>query len=95
MVGVAAVVTLDGGGTVQTARVAMTGLASHPMRLTGVESVLAGKAATPEGIEAAARKAVDGLELRDAIGGEAFKYNLAAVYTRRALARAVERARTG
>jgi aerobic carbon-monoxide dehydrogenase medium subunit len=94
LVGVAAVVTLGAGGVVQRARVAMTGFASSAVRLRGVEATLTGKAASPEQIEGASRRAIEGLELRDATGGgAAFKGNLAAVYTRRALTRAVARAR--
>ena len=94
VVGVAAVVTVGDGGVVQSARVALTGLASHATRLTGVEESLVGKAATPESIEAAARRAVEGWEMRESGGGgEAYKANLAAVYARRALTRAAERAR--
>ena len=53
------------------------------------------KAPTSEQIEAAARRAAEGLELRDLTGGgAAYKSNLAVVYTRRALTRAVERARS-
>jgi len=92
VVGVAAVVTVGDGGIVQSARVALTGLASHATRLTRVEEAIVGKAATPEGIEAAARRAVEGWEIRESGGGgEAYKANLAAVYTRRALTRAVGR----
>ena len=96
VVGVAAVVTLDGGGVVQSARVALTGLASHATRLAGVEESIVGKAATPEAIEAAAQRAAEGLEMRDSGGGGvAYKANLAAVHARRALVRAVARARSG
>ena len=95
IVGVAAVVTLGGDGAVQRSRVAMTGLPTHATRLTGVEAALTGKSATPDQIEAAARRALEGLEMRDAAGGgAAYKTNLAAVYARRALTRAVDRARS-
>jgi carbon-monoxide dehydrogenase medium subunit len=94
VVGVAALVTLDGAGVVQGARVALTGLASHAARLVRVEESIVGKAATPKAIEAAAQRAAEGLEMRDSGGGgAAYKANLAAVYARRALARAVGRAR--
>jgi carbon-monoxide dehydrogenase medium subunit len=94
VVGVAAVVTLGDAGIVQRARVAMTGYASYAGRLTSVEEALTGKAATPENIEAAAGRAIEGLEPREGTGGNAaHKANLVAVYTRRALARAAERAR--
>jgi carbon-monoxide dehydrogenase medium subunit len=94
VVGVAAVVTLGAGGVVQRARVGMTGLGPNAVRLTAVEDALTGKAATPEQIEGAARRAAERQEVRDAIGGDAYKTNLAAVYTRRAVTRAVERARS-
>lgn len=93
VVGVAATVTLGGDGTVQRTRVAMTGLATHAMRLSGVEEALTGKAATPDQIDAAARRATEGLDVRDADGDTGYKTNLAAVYARRALTRAVQRAR--
>jgi carbon-monoxide dehydrogenase medium subunit len=94
VVGVAAVVTLGGGDVVRSARVALTGLASHATRLARVEESIVGKGATPDAIEAAARRAAEGLEMRDSGGGgTAYKANLAAVYARRALARAVDRAR--
>ena len=94
VVGVAAMVTLGAGGTVERARVAMTGLASHAVRLTGVEEALTGKVATGDQIEAAARRATEGLDA-GAVGGDAeYKTNLAAVYARRALTRAADRARS-
>jgi len=96
VVGVAAMVTLRADDVVDRARVAMTGYASYAGRLTSVEKELTGKVATPELIEAAARRAVEGLEPRDGTGGNAaYKANLVAVYARRALARAAARARGG
>ena len=94
VVGVAAVVTLGDDGSVRQMRVGLTGLATHATRLAAVEQALTGKAATPELIEAAAARAADGVELRDASDAP-YKANLAAVYTRRALTRAVDRARSG
>jgi aerobic carbon-monoxide dehydrogenase medium subunit len=94
VVGVAAVVTLGGNGAVERARVAMTGLGPQAVRLTRVEAALTGKAVGPDEIAAAAAQATADVEPRDAAGGGvAFKTNLAAVYTRRALTRAVDRAR--
>ena len=95
IVGVAAVVTLAGNGAVERARIALTGLTPHATRLEAVEQTLAGKAPTAEQIQAAAQRAAEGLELRDLTGGgAAYKNNLAVVYTRRAVTRAVERARS-
>jgi len=93
VVGVAAVVTLGDDGSVRQTRVALTGLATHATRLAAVEQALTGNAATPELIEAAAARAAEGLELRDG-SDAAYKSNLAAVYTRRAVTRAVAHARS-
>lgn len=72
----------------------MTGYASYASRLTSVEQALTGKAVTPEHIEAAAGRAIEGLEPREGAGGNAaHKAHLVAVYARRALARAADRAR--
>ena len=94
LVGVAAMVTLRDGGVVDRARVAMTGYAAYAARLTSVEEALTGQAMTPANIEAAAQRAIEGVEPRDGAGGNAaHRANLVAVYTRRALTRAAERAR--
>jgi len=95
LVGVAASVTLGASGVVERARIAITGLAVHAVRLEGVEQALTGKRPTPEEIETASRRAVERLELRDAGSDGEYKTHLAAVYTRRALTRAVDRARAG
>ena len=93
VVGVAAAVTLDGKGTVQSARVALTGLGPKVSRATSVEQALQGKPTSPEALESAASRASQGLELRaDAAGSADYKAHLAAVYTERALRRAVARA---
>lgn len=92
--GAAAVVTLDDQGTIERARVALTGIGSQATRAGGVEQALQGQAATPEAIAAAAQRAAEGADLRpDAAGSEGYNENLARVCVRRALTRAVERAR--
>jgi carbon-monoxide dehydrogenase medium subunit len=94
IVGVAALVTLDANGAVQTARVAVTGLGARVTRATRVEQALQGAQATPAALDAAAARAADGIELRaDAIGSPAYKAQLAAVHAGRALRRAVGRAK--
>jgi len=86
LVGVAAQVTVN-AGKVTAARVAMTGLTPRATRLAAVEQALQGGA----GVDAAAAKAADGLVMvDDAAGTAAYKANLARVYTRRALARAMK-----
>jgi len=94
VVGVAAEVSLDGKKSVQWSRIAITGLAPKVTRARGVEQALQGKAAEPAAIKAAAARAADGMELRaDLSGSAAYKAQLAAVYTERAVLRAVARAR--
>ncbi|HEX6966215.1 MAG TPA: xanthine dehydrogenase family protein subunit M [Gemmatimonadaceae bacterium] len=94
LVGVAAVLTLD-GGTIERARVAITGMGPTVARLTGVEQALTGKSADAATLAAGAQHASDSIETRDDLqGSAAYKAQLARVYTRRALVRAVERARS-
>ena len=93
IVGAAVALTLDARGAVQRARIALTGLAPKVTRAARVEKALEGSAPTPAALEAAAERAAEGLELRaDAIGSTDYKAHLAAVYTERALRRAVARA---
>jgi carbon-monoxide dehydrogenase medium subunit len=56
LIAVAAQLTVD-GGTVTDARVAVTGLGHHPVRMTAVESALTGGLPTAEAIRDAARLA--------------------------------------
>ncbi len=91
--GVAALVTLD-DGRIRSARVGITGLANKATRAAGVEEELAGKTADAATLESAAARAAEGLEPRDDLQGSAdYKAHLARVYARRALTRAVERAK--
>jgi aerobic carbon-monoxide dehydrogenase medium subunit len=94
MVGAAAIVTLGPSNVIQKACVALTGVSTMAYRATAVEQALAGRSADAANIEAAAKHAAKGVELRaDAQGSEEYKGNLARVYVARALKRAVERAR--
>jgi aerobic carbon-monoxide dehydrogenase medium subunit len=93
IVGVAAVVTLDRKGSVESARIALTGLGPKVSRASQVEQALQGGATSPASLKAAAARAAEGLELRaDSTGSADYKAQLAAVYTERALCRAVARA---
>ena len=93
IVGVAAEVFLDPGGKVSNSRIALTGLGSKVTRAGYVEQALLGKSPDPAAIKSAASKAAQGIELRaDLIGSADYKANLAAVYTERAVKRAVSRA---
>jgi len=91
--GVAALVSLDDQGNVGRVRVALTGLSPVATRRTAVEDALVGRKPDAASIKAAASNAADGLELHaDPMGSEAYKANLAQVFTERALRRAAERA---
>jgi aerobic carbon-monoxide dehydrogenase medium subunit len=94
IVGVAAEVSLDARGAVQWSRIALTGLASKVTRAGYVEQALQGKPADAAAVKAAAARAAEGLDLRaDLTGSPAYKAQLAAVYTERAVLRAAARAR--
>jgi len=92
-VGVAAEVSLDGKGAVQWSRIAVTGLGSKVTRAAYVEQALQDKS-DAAAVKAASAKAAEGIELRaDLTGSPAYKAQLAAVYTERAVLRAMARAR--
>jgi aerobic carbon-monoxide dehydrogenase medium subunit len=94
LVGVAAVVTLGDADTIEWARVALTGLGVQPTRAEPVEWALTGQQMSDTLIADAAEHAADGIEIREDLQGtRAYKANLAGVCARRALARAVTRAR--
>ena len=85
LAGVSVVLTKS-GDTCQSVAVGITGVSDVAYRATGVESELTGKALTAENIAAAAEKAVDGIDaLEDIHASQAYRENLAKVYTRRAI----------
>lgn len=84
VVGVAAVVTLDGGGAVQQARVAVTGAGTHAVRATSVEQALSGQPTT-HAVTASAH-AADGLDLlSDYYASADYRAHLTRTLTARAL----------
>ena len=92
--GVAAAVALDGTGKCTSARVGVTGVGSKAVRAKGVEAALVGKTLDAAAISAAAQKAADGIDINaDLQGSVEYKAHLTRVYARRALERAVERAK--
>jgi aerobic carbon-monoxide dehydrogenase medium subunit len=94
--GVAAAVTLDAGGKCTAARVGVTGVGSHAVRAKGVEAALTGKTTDAATLAAASQMAADGIDINaDLQGSVEYKAHLTRVYTRRALERAVERAKGG
>jgi aerobic carbon-monoxide dehydrogenase medium subunit len=93
IVGVAAVLDVD-KGTIQSARIGLTGAGSHAIRLTDVETALGGKTASEASIQAAARNAGAGLEdLNSDIHASAeYRRAMIPVFTERALMGALARA---
>ncbi len=89
VVGVAAVIELD-GGTARSVRIGVTGAPEHAMRATAAENALAGKALNAESIASAAQVATEGLgELNgDVYASPEYRAHLVRVLTRRALTRA-------
>ena len=93
MVGVAVLVALK-GGKFERVRVGITGLNAKAFRAAQVEAALTGKATDAGTIAAAAAHATDGADpLADIHAGAEFRAELARVYTRRAIAAAVARAK--
>jgi carbon-monoxide dehydrogenase medium subunit len=93
LVGVAAMVVLDGGSTIAAARLCLLGVADVPLRLPAVEASLAGAPATAETFAAAAADAVADLVLASDVHGSAeFRRHLAQVTVRRTLTTAAARA---
>ena len=91
LTGVAAVVTVGAGGSIEQARVGVTGVGPKAYRAEGVEQALVGKGA--DGIGAAAETAADGIDCNDDIHASAeYRAHLARVFTRRALEAALQRA---
>ena len=92
IVGVAAALDVK-GGTIQSARVGLTGASTHAMRLSKVEAALAGKPLSKATIEAAAKDA--GAEIADInsdIHASAdYRRAMIPVFTRRALEGAIAR----
>lgn len=93
IVGVAAVLAVE-GGTIQSARVALTGAASTPGRLANVEAALVGQSVSPDTMAAAAAVASDEVEdLNDDLhASAAYRNAMVKVFTRRALDAAAARA---
>jgi aerobic carbon-monoxide dehydrogenase medium subunit len=93
IVGVAAALK-TGDGTIQSARIGVTGAISHAVRLTGVEEALAGKPLSAETIDTAARLADAGLENinADIHASQDYRRAMIRVFTERALKLAFARA---
>jgi carbon-monoxide dehydrogenase medium subunit len=92
IVGVAAALQAS-GGTIQSARVGLTGAGSHAVRLTAVEQALAGQRLTATALESASHQA--GADITsmnsDIHASEEYRRAMIPVFTRRALERAMQR----
>ena len=92
MVGVAAVLMVDGDRRVAGGTVALTGVGDQPYRARAVEAALAGSDGSSESLAAAAVHAIDGVEVASDIHADrAYRSAMAVVYTRRALEAAFAR----
>lgn len=85
VVGVAAVLTLD-GGKVSKASIGITGAGTRAVRAKGVEAALEGKTLDAATIQAAAEKAADGVDVQaDLQGSVEYKQHLLRVFAKRAI----------
>jgi carbon-monoxide dehydrogenase medium subunit len=94
IVGVAAALEVT-GGTIQSARIGLNGASTHATRLTNVEQALAGKPLNQKSIEEASRNAGAGIvDINSDIHASAeYRRAMIAVFTERALASAMARAK--
>lgn len=93
VVGVAARLVLDEKGSVQQVGVGITGVGPKACRATATEDLLRGKSPSAKRLEEAAGHAADGVEANaDLYASAEYRRHLAAVYMRRALEKALERA---
>ena len=95
IVGVAANVLLGNGRkAIERAAIGITGLAAKAFRAEAVERALNGKTISDKVIEDASRNAAQGVEpLSDLHASGEYRREMARVFTRRAIARAIEAAR--
>jgi carbon-monoxide dehydrogenase medium subunit len=91
IVGVAAVLTME-GGKIAKAGVGITGAGTRAVRARGVEGALAGKPADAATIQAAAERAADGVDVQaDLQGSVEYKQHLLTVFARRAIEAAAKK----
>jgi carbon-monoxide dehydrogenase medium subunit len=93
VVSAGALIARQPSGSCATARIAIGGLGSTPIRAKATESELQGKALTPQIIAAAAAPAAENTDpVEDSYASAEYKQHMATVYVRRAIERAAERA---
>ena len=92
VVSAGALITQSSGSCV-SARLAIGGLASGPIRAVATETELKGKSLTPQVINAAAAKTAENTDpTEDSYAGAEYKRHVATVYARRAIEATVQRA---
>ncbi|HWI70979.1 MAG TPA: FAD binding domain-containing protein [Baekduia sp.] len=95
VVGAAAFVALADDGTIASARVSLTAVGPRPLPVDAVAERLSGAVPDPDALAAAAELAVHAAQPIDDIrGSSAYRGAMVPVMTRRALERAVQRARS-
>src|SRR5713226_3625254 len=93
VVGVAARITIGKGGKIEDVAVGVTGVGPKAYRAEAVEKALRGKKPSPKLLADAARHAAHGIEpLSDLHASAEYRREMAAVFTRRVLERALARA---
>lgn len=96
VVGVAAVVSLAKDGRVARAAIGVTGAADMPHRASAAEKALVGSSGDAAAIAAASARAGEGVRmLSDLAASAEYRGHLVTVFARRAIERAIERARRG
>jgi carbon-monoxide dehydrogenase medium subunit len=92
--GVAAVVTIKSDGSIERAAIGVTGAAATPYRATAAEKALTGSKGDAKAIADAAAKAADGITaLSDLAASAEYRKHLVTIYAKRAIERAIQRAR--
>ncbi len=95
VVSAAAAVSLNGGSTIKAARVSLGAVAPTPVRARGVESLLVGKRGDPASIAEAAEAVVSDISpITDGRAPAWYRQDISKVLVKRALAEAVERAKS-
>ncbi|MGD2061411.1 MAG: xanthine dehydrogenase family protein subunit M [Acidimicrobiia bacterium] len=80
----------ESNGSIEAARVAVTGVGTRPQLADAVAEALVGTDGSDAAVQAAAEKAVDGITvLEDLYGSEEYKTHLAKVYVARAVKQAL------
>src|SRR2546422_830998 len=93
LAGICAVITLN-GGTIDSARIGVTGVGPKAYRPTAVERALVGKPVEEEAIKAAVQTVADGIDVQgDIHASPEYRAHLARVLTRRAVLQAAARAK--